>query len=161
LVGSTARFTHHLSTGALSIFVYAHHGSSVQSPSLMIVLQVFPSSSIQEFRANCGCWVGLGWVGIYATHIRDSTIMAAPALSTPFQPYVYQSPQAVVTPFQIIGGEAQVLQIMLKSEEKVIARTGSMCYMSESMQLETIGPPDTVGNLLWQWFFGKTDTICT
>ncbi|CAM6096758.1 unnamed protein product [Calypogeia fissa] len=87
--------------------------------------------------------------------------MAAPALSTPFQPYVYQSPQSVVTPFQIIGGEAQLLQIMVKPEEKVMTRTGSMCYMSESMRMEAIGPADTVGYLLWQWFFGRTDTLST
>ncbi|OWM86422.1 hypothetical protein CDL15_Pgr021509 [Punica granatum] len=48
--------------------------------------------------------------------------MAAPFFSTPFQPYVYQSPQDVVTPFQILGGEAQLVQVMLKPQEKIIAR---------------------------------------
>ncbi|KAG5540768.1 hypothetical protein RHGRI_020864 [Rhododendron griersonianum] len=36
--------------------------------------------------------------------------MAAPFFSTPFQPYVYQSPQQDVTPFQILGGEAKIVQ---------------------------------------------------
>ncbi|XP_010932761.1 uncharacterized protein [Elaeis guineensis] len=48
--------------------------------------------------------------------------MAAPFFSTPFQPYVYQSPQTTVTAFQILGGESQILQIMLKSQEKVTAK---------------------------------------
>lgn len=52
--------------------------------------------------------------------------MAAPFFSTPFQPYVYQSPQDAVIPFQILGGEAQVCQIMLKPQEKVVARPGKL-----------------------------------
>jgi len=80
--------------------------------------------------------------------------MAAPSLSTPFQPYVYQSPQAAVTPFQILGGEAQILQIMLKPHEKVVAKPGTMCYMSGSVQMENILPPENGGGI-WQWFFGK------
>ncbi|CAL5441995.1 unnamed protein product [Camellia sinensis] len=49
--------------------------------------------------------------------------MAAPFFSTPFQPYVYQmSPQEAMIPFQILGGEAQIVQIMLKPQEKVIAK---------------------------------------
>eukprot|EP01018_Ginkgo_biloba_P024002 Gb_29603 [translate_table: standard] len=80
--------------------------------------------------------------------------MAAPSLSTPFQPYVYQSPQSRVTPFQILGGEAQIVQIMLKSQEKVLAKPGSMCYMSGSIEMENISPPENGGSI-WQWFFGK------
>eukprot|EP00252_Welwitschia_mirabilis_P015120 TRINITY_DN33283_c0_g1_i1.p1 TRINITY_DN33283_c0_g1~~TRINITY_DN33283_c0_g1_i1.p1 ORF type:complete len:282 (+),score=61.93 TRINITY_DN33283_c0_g1_i1:192-1037(+) len=80
--------------------------------------------------------------------------MAAPSLSTPFQPYVYQSPQAAVTPFQIFGGEAQVVQIMLKPNEKVHAKPGSFCYMSGSIQMETIFPPEN-GAGLWHWLFGR------
>lgn len=83
--------------------------------------------------------------------------MAAPFFSTPFQPYVYQSPQDAVIPFQILGGEAQVVQIMLKPQEKVIARPGSMCFMSGSMEMENIYIPENeVG--MWQWLFGKTIT---
>ncbi|PPD99431.1 hypothetical protein GOBAR_DD03548 [Gossypium barbadense] len=53
--------------------------------------------------------------------------MVAPFLSTPFQPYVYQSQQDAVIPFQILGGEAQILQkIMLKPQEEVIAKPGSV-----------------------------------
>lgn len=52
--------------------------------------------------------------------------MAAPFFSTPFQPYVYQSPQAAVVPFQILGGEAQIVQIMLKPQEKVTAKPGML-----------------------------------
>ncbi|KAL0692856.1 hypothetical protein Bca4012_060036 [Brassica carinata] len=81
--------------------------------------------------------------------------MAAPFFSTPFQPYVYQSQQDTVTPFQILGGEAQVVQIMLKSEERVIAKPGSMCYMSGSVEMEnTYTPEQEVGVL--QWIFGKS-----
>uniref|UniRef100_A0A0D6QW22 Uncharacterized protein n=1 Tax=Araucaria cunninghamii TaxID=56994 RepID=A0A0D6QW22_ARACU len=80
--------------------------------------------------------------------------MAAPSLSTPFQPYVYQSPQAAVTAFQILGGEAQILQIMLKPQEKVLAKSGTMCYTSGSIQMENVLPPENGGGL-WQWFFGK------
>ncbi|KAK9198367.1 hypothetical protein WN944_013551 [Citrus x changshan-huyou] len=80
--------------------------------------------------------------------------MAAPFFSTPFQPYVYQSPQDAVIPFQILGGEAQ---IMLKPQEKVVARPGSMCFMSGSMEMENIYIPENeVG--MWQWLFGKTIT---
>ncbi|KAH7666271.1 Mitochondrial biogenesis protein AIM24 protein [Dioscorea alata] len=83
--------------------------------------------------------------------------MAAPFFSTPFQPYVYQSPQAVVTPFQILGGESQIVQIMLKSQEKVTAKPGTMCYMSGSIQMENIYVPENEGGL-WQWIFGKSLT---
>ncbi|KAJ4955474.1 hypothetical protein NE237_012257 [Protea cynaroides] len=79
--------------------------------------------------------------------------MAAPFFSTPFQPYVYQSPQSAFIPFQILGGEAQIVQIMLKPQEKVIAKPGSMCYLSGSIQMENIYHPENGGML--QWLFGK------
>ncbi|KAJ8775023.1 hypothetical protein K2173_020027 [Erythroxylum novogranatense] len=83
--------------------------------------------------------------------------MAAPFFSTPLQPYVYQSQQDIITPFQILGGEAQVVQIMLKSQEKVTARPGSMCFMSGSIEMENIFIPENeVG--IWHWLFGKTVT---
>ncbi|XP_057521016.1 uncharacterized protein LOC130801237 [Amaranthus tricolor] len=83
--------------------------------------------------------------------------MAAPFFNSPFQPYVYQSPQEAVTPFQILGGEAQIVQIMLKPQEKVIARPGSMCYTSGSIQMDNVYIPEQeVG--IWQWIFGKTVT---
>ncbi|PRQ18243.1 putative mitochondrial biogenesis protein AIM24 [Rosa chinensis] len=81
--------------------------------------------------------------------------MAAPFFSTPFQPYVYQSPQDAMIPFQILGGEAQLVQIMLTPEEKVIAKPGSMCFMSGSIEMENVFVPENeVG--VWQWLFGKT-----
>ncbi|XP_058221895.1 uncharacterized protein LOC131331939 [Rhododendron vialii] len=80
--------------------------------------------------------------------------MAAPFFSTPFQPYVYQSPQQDVTPFQILGGEAQIVQIMLKPQEKVIAKPGSMCYMSGSIQMENVFVAENEAGV-WQWLFGK------
>ncbi|KAE8055870.1 hypothetical protein FH972_012684 [Carpinus fangiana] len=81
--------------------------------------------------------------------------MAAPFFSTPFQPYVYQSPQDAVIPFQILGGEAQVVQIMLKPQEKIIAKPGSMCFMSGSIEMENVFVPENeVG--MWQWLFGKS-----
>lgn len=80
--------------------------------------------------------------------------MAAPFFSTPFQPYVYQSPQAAVIPFQILGGEAQIVQIMLKPQEKVIAKPGSMCYTSGSVLVENIYTPENEGGI-WQWLFGR------
>ncbi|KAM0944106.1 putative mitochondrial biogenesis protein AIM24 [Dioscorea sansibarensis] len=83
--------------------------------------------------------------------------MAAPFFSTPFQPYVYQSPQAAVTPFQILGGESQIVQIMLKSQEKITAKPGTMCYMSGSIQMDNIYVPENEGGL-WQWLFGKSLT---
>ncbi|KAA8522208.1 hypothetical protein F0562_012881 [Nyssa sinensis] len=83
--------------------------------------------------------------------------MAAPFFSTPFQPYVYQSPQDAVIPFQILGGEAQIVQIMLKPQEKVIAKPGSMCYMSGSVQLENVYVPENEAGM-WQWLFGKSVT---
>ncbi|KAH0902579.1 hypothetical protein HID58_042082, partial [Brassica napus] len=83
------------------------------------------------------------------------TAMAAPFFSTPFQPYVYQSQEDTVTPFQILGGEAQVVQIMLKPQEKVIAKPGSMCYMSGSIGMEnTYTPEQEVGVV--QWVLGKS-----
>ncbi|XP_078430913.1 uncharacterized protein LOC144702757 [Wolffia australiana] len=83
--------------------------------------------------------------------------MAAPVFSTPFQPYVYQSPQESVTAFQILGGDSQIVQIMLKPQEKVTAKPGSMCYMSGSIQMDTIFLPEQEGGI-WQWLFGKTMT---
>ncbi|KAJ0236780.1 Altered inheritance of mitochondria protein 24 [Hirschfeldia incana] len=81
--------------------------------------------------------------------------MAAPFFSTPFQPYVYQSREDTVTPFQILGGEAQVVQIMLKPQEKVIAKPGSMCYMSGSIEMDnTYTPEHEVGVV--QWVLGKS-----
>ncbi|EOA14443.1 hypothetical protein CARUB_v10027646mg [Capsella rubella] len=81
--------------------------------------------------------------------------MAAPFFSTPFQPYVYQSQQDTVTPFQILGGESQVVQIMLKSEEKVIAKPASMCYMSGSIEMENTYTPEQEAGVL-QWILGKS-----
>ncbi|XP_028121506.1 uncharacterized protein LOC114318751 [Camellia sinensis] len=83
--------------------------------------------------------------------------MAAPFFSTPFQPYVYQSPQEAMIPFQILGGEAQIVQIMLKPQEKVIAKPGSMCYMSGSIQMENVYNPENEAGM-WQWPFGKSMT---
>lgn len=80
--------------------------------------------------------------------------MAAPFFSTPFQPFVYQSPQDAVTPFQILGGEAQIVQIMLKPQEKITAKPGSMCYMSGSIQMENVYAPENEAGM-WQWLFGK------
>ncbi|XP_058091002.1 uncharacterized protein LOC131237312 isoform X5 [Magnolia sinica] len=82
--------------------------------------------------------------------------MAAPFFSTPFQPYVYQSPEAAFIPFQILGGEAQIVQIMLKSQERVTAKPGSMCYMSGSIQMDNIYVPENGGT--WQWLFGRSMT---
>ncbi|XP_065857815.1 uncharacterized protein [Euphorbia lathyris] len=83
--------------------------------------------------------------------------MAAPFFSTPFQPYVYQSQQDAVIAFQILGGEAQVVQIMLKPQERVVAKPGSMCFMSGSVEMENVFVPENeVG--MWQWLFGKTVT---
>ncbi|KAG8382436.1 hypothetical protein BUALT_Bualt05G0077100 [Buddleja alternifolia] len=81
--------------------------------------------------------------------------MAAPFFSTPFQPFVYQSPQDAMTPFQILGGEAQIVQIMLKPQEKIIAKPGSMCYMSGSIQMENFYVPENEAGI-WQWVFGKS-----
>ncbi|XP_039046712.1 uncharacterized protein LOC120186988 isoform X1 [Hibiscus syriacus] len=83
--------------------------------------------------------------------------MAAPFFSTPFQPYVYQSQQDAVTPFQILGGEAQIVQIMLKPQEKVIAKPGSMCFMSGSIEMENTYVPENEAGM-WQWLFGKSVT---
>ncbi|XP_039050649.1 uncharacterized protein LOC120191807 isoform X3 [Hibiscus syriacus] len=83
--------------------------------------------------------------------------MAAPFYSTPFQPYVYQSQQDAVIPFQILGGEAQIVQIMLKPQEKVIAKPGSMCFTSGSIEMENTYVPENEVSM-WQWFFGKSIT---
>ncbi|XP_076896541.1 uncharacterized protein LOC143549536 [Bidens hawaiensis] len=83
--------------------------------------------------------------------------MAAPFFSTPFQPFVYQSPEDAVTPFQILGGEAQTVQIMLKPEDKVSAKPGCMCYMSGSIQMENVYAPENEAGML-QWLFGKNVT---
>nr|GEX38749.1 tryptophan RNA-binding attenuator protein-like protein [Tanacetum cinerariifolium] len=86
--------------------------------------------------------------------------MAAPFFSTPFQPFVYQGQQEDVTPFQILGGEAQIVQIMLKPDEKINARPGCMCYMSGSTQMENVYAPENEAGM-WQWLFGKhvTSTV--
>ncbi|KAJ7542855.1 hypothetical protein O6H91_09G015000 [Diphasiastrum complanatum] len=87
--------------------------------------------------------------------------MAAPALSTPFQPYVYQSPQAAVTPFQILGGEAQIVQVMLKPQDHIVSRSGSLCYMSGSIQVEPTIPNENEAGGFWQWLFGKVNPTTT
>ncbi|KAG6383628.1 hypothetical protein SASPL_156610 [Salvia splendens] len=87
----------------------------------------------------------------------DPSSMAAPFFTTPFQPFVYQSPQDAVTAFQILGGEAQIVQIMLKPQEKVISKPGSMCYMSGSIQMENVYMPENEAGV-WQWILGKCVT---
>ncbi|URE32702.1 hypothetical protein MUK42_16910 [Musa troglodytarum] len=83
--------------------------------------------------------------------------MAAPFFSSPFQPYVYQSSHSAVTAFQILGGESQIVQIMLKSQEKLIAKPGTMCYMSGPIQMDNNYIPELeVG--FWQWLFGRSVT---
>ncbi|XP_062214610.1 uncharacterized protein LOC133915461 isoform X3 [Phragmites australis] len=81
--------------------------------------------------------------------------MAAPFFSTPFQPYVYQSQQGSVTAFQISGGDVQVLQVMLKSQEKLTAKPGTMCYMSGNVQMDNNYLPENDGGV-WQRIFGKS-----
>ncbi|RLN18599.1 uncharacterized protein C2845_PM02G05190 [Panicum miliaceum] len=81
--------------------------------------------------------------------------MAAPFFSTPFQPYVYQGQQGSVTAFQISGGDVQVLQVMLKSQEKLTAKPGTMCYMSGNMQMDNNYLPENDGGV-WQWIFGRS-----
>ncbi|WOL03120.1 hypothetical protein Cni_G11840 [Canna indica] len=83
--------------------------------------------------------------------------MAAPCFSIPFQPYVYQSSEETVTAFQILGGESQIVQIMLKSQEKFIAKPGTVCYMSGSIQMDNNYIPENEAGF-WQWIFGKTVT---
>ncbi|KAF3666217.1 putative glycosyltransferase-like [Capsicum annuum] len=68
-----------------------------------------------------------------------------------------KSPQDAVTPFQILGGEAQIVQIMLKPQEKIIAKPGSMCYMSGSIQMENVYAAENEAGI-WQWLFGKNTT---
>ncbi|EHA8586426.1 hypothetical protein COCNU_scaffold000355G000030 [Cocos nucifera] len=67
------------------------------------------------------------------------------------------SPQTMVTAFQILGGESQILQIMLKSQEKVTTKPGTMCYMSGSIQMDNNYLPENEGGF-WQWLFGKSVT---
>nr|XP_009393029.1 PREDICTED: uncharacterized protein LOC103978819 isoform X2 [Musa acuminata subsp. malaccensis] len=83
--------------------------------------------------------------------------MAAPFFSTPFQPYVYQSSQAAVTAFQILGGESQIVQIMLKAQEKLIAMPGTVYYISGSIQMDNNYIPENEAGF-WQWIFGKRVT---
>ncbi|URD72321.1 hypothetical protein MUK42_25535 [Musa troglodytarum] len=83
--------------------------------------------------------------------------MAAPFFSTPFQPYVYQSSQAAVTAFQILGGESQIVQIMLKAQEKLIAKPGTVYYFSGSIQMDNNYIPENEAGFL-QWIFGKRVT---
>ena len=59
-----------------------------------------------------------------------------------------------VTPYRILGGEAQMVQIMLKPQEKIIAKPGSTCYMSGSTQMENVYISKNVVGM-WQWAFGK------
>ncbi|KAB8093555.1 hypothetical protein EE612_020415 [Oryza sativa] len=81
--------------------------------------------------------------------------MAAPFFSTPFQPYVYQSQEGSVTAFQISGGDVQVLQVMVKSQEKLTVKPGTMCYMSGNIQTDNNYLPENDGGV-WQWIFGKS-----
>ncbi|KAJ4764601.1 Tryptophan RNA-binding attenuator protein-like protein [Rhynchospora pubera] len=81
--------------------------------------------------------------------------MAAPFLSTPFQPYVYQNQQSTATAFQILGGDSQIVQIMLRPGEKITARPGSACYMSGSVKMENVYVGENDGGL-WQWLFGRS-----
>lgn len=83
--------------------------------------------------------------------------MASPTLNTPFQPYVYQSPHARTTPFQILGGDAQMVQIILKPGEWVRAEPGSLCYMSGNMVTETHAEREGV----WRWLAGESFFINT
>ena len=62
-----------------------------------------------------------------------------------------------MTPYRILGGEAQMVQIMLKPQEKIIAKPGSTCYMSGSTQMENVYISKNVVGM-WQWAFGKATT---
>ncbi|CAA3023002.1 Mitochondrial biogenesis AIM [Olea europaea subsp. europaea] len=46
---------------------------------------------------------------------------------------------------------------MLKPQEKVIAKPGTMCYMSGSVQMENVYAPENEAGVL-QWLFGKSVT---
>ncbi|CAA0807610.1 Tryptophan RNA-binding attenuator protein-like [Striga hermonthica] len=83
--------------------------------------------------------------------------MAAPFFSTPFQPFVYQSPQDAVTPFQILGGEAQIVQLRRSYSLLYGCIPGSMCYMSGSIQMDNVYVPENEAGV-WQWLFGKSVT---
>lgn len=62
-----------------------------------------------------------------------------------------------MTAFQILGGESQIVQIMLKSQEKLIAKPGTMCYMSGSIQMDNNYIPEHEAGF-WQWLFGRSVT---
>ncbi|MCD9646499.1 hypothetical protein HAX54_036371 [Datura stramonium] len=46
---------------------------------------------------------------------------------------------------------------MLKPQEKIIAKPGSMCYMSGSIQMENVYATENEAGV-WQWLFGKNTT---
>eukprot|EP01018_Ginkgo_biloba_P034849 Gb_41212 [translate_table: standard] len=48
---------------------------------------------------------------------------------------------------------------MIKPLEKVLAKPGSMCYMSGSIQMENIFSPENRGGGVWQRFFGKDSAV--
>ncbi|XP_071724113.1 uncharacterized protein [Rutidosis leptorrhynchoides] len=70
---------------------------------------------------------------------------------------LFQSQQDAVIPFQILGGEAQVVQIMLKANEKVVAKPGSMCFMSGGIEMENVYTPEIEAGIV-HWLFGRSVT---
>ncbi|KAF1896198.1 hypothetical protein Lal_00027265 [Lupinus albus] len=58
----------------------------------------------------------------------------------------YNSPEGAIMTFQILEGEAQVVQIMLKPQEKFIAKHAFMYFMFGSIEMENTYVPENEGS---------------
>ena len=61
--------------------------------------------------------------------------MAEATLATPFSPFSYRGDiNDTDMEFHIVGGDAQVLQLLVPPREKVEAEPGALFYMSENIR---------------------------
>ena len=72
--------------------------------------------------------------------------MASASVATPFAPFAYSYAGERSLEFHIVGGEAQVLQVLLPPNAKIQAEPGALFYMSSKVACDTGG--SGLGNLL-------------
>jgi uncharacterized protein (AIM24 family) len=55
-------------------------------------------------------------------------------MATPFSPFAYRDINDTDMEFHIVGGEAQVLQVLVPPNKTVEAEPGALFYMSENIR---------------------------
>ena len=80
--------------------------------------------------------------------------MATATPATPFAPFVYRDVEGSELDFSIVGGEAQVLQVLLPPGAKIQAEPGALFYMDENVVCST--QSQGIFGSLNRWFSGES-----